>query len=71
MCNAWMKLTKYHVPLARRKSAKSLDLGNLAFSGMVGPNGGTSLERVTATLGNKIGNALYITGILKECFEST
>ena len=37
-------------PFDSRKSAKAFCLPNLAPAGMFGPNGGTSFERLTATL---------------------
>ena len=41
------------LPLVSRNSAKSADLGNIAPSGIGGPNGGTSFERDTARLKQK------------------
>ena len=38
------------LPFVSRKSAKAFCLPNLAPAGMFGPNGGTSFERLTATL---------------------
>lgn len=39
-----------YVPLLKRKSENSCDLGNIIPSKMAGPNGGTSFDRVTAML---------------------
>jgi len=41
------------ISLAKRKSANAFPRGNVADSGMGGPNMGTSFDLVTATLENK------------------
>lgn len=41
------------LPLVKRKSAKACVFPNFAPAGILGPNGGTSFERLTATLGTE------------------
>lgn len=51
------------IPLANKKSTKSCDFLKLQFSGILGPNGGTSLDLATEIL-SKENSRIIITKTL-------